>query len=249
MPEQPHTINVVYRPIVDPLDNSVRFYRAIPVLRYEDGTTVIGHAEALRHEKDAMDTAERNAVVLVQATLALAAAHNHGDQIFLLVPINAAALSTKESATYLVRALKELDPIFGRAAVAQLFNLPEPTTMDRLDDALIPVMIATDKYIFEPPGSVKDYMDFGAINAQGVAMDLGVTRENDTQMSMTDLWSRAAPRKLKLFYQNVDNEKGFEDATRYEARGVDGSLFGGYLPVPGPRTNREKLKDLETVAL
>ena len=237
------TLEIFFRPIVDPRDEQVRIYRAVPVLNTDDGAKV-GAKQVLAHDGNPMDTAERNVEVLQRCALALAAAHQSGNAVFLMVPISAKALATKESSTVMVKALKELPDACSKAAISHVFDLPDRITLDTLDDVVVPLLITIDKFVLEPPATLADYTDFTSCNAHGVVLDMAPGEGAD--MDLTKLWSRAAKCHLGIFVQNAEDEAAITMATRYESRGVDGPVFGKLLPEVGPRTSRGGLKDLET---
>lgn len=229
---------IFYRPVVNPQDEQVMIYRAVPVLTTDDGTKT-GAKQVLEHHGNPMDTAARNAVILQRIAADLVAAHGAGKTVFVMLPVSAKAMEIKESATAMVKVLKDLPPVCAKAAISHLFDLPDRLTMDILDDAVVPLLIAIDKFVIEPPASLKDYNDIGACNAQGVVLDMAP--EEGSGLDLTTLWSRAAPRRLGIFIQNVEDEAVISTAGRYESRGVDGPVFGKLLPEIGPRTTRADL--------
>lgn len=235
-------LEVFFRPIVDPRDEQVRIYRAVPVLNSDDGSK-IGAKQVLAHDGDPMDTAERNAVVLQHCAAALAAAHSAGNAVFLMLPISAKALETKESSTAMVKVLKDLPDVCAKAAISHVFDLPDRVTLDTLDDVVVPLLITIDKFVLEPPAELEDYTDISSCNAQGVVLDMAPGE--GANMDLTKLWSRAAPRRLGIFVQNADNEDIIPMAERYEGRGVDGPVFGKLLHKIGPRASRGDLAGLE----
>lgn len=231
-------LDIFYRPIVDPRDEQVKIYRAVPVLSTDDGS-LTGAKQVLAHDGKPMDTAARNAVVLQRIAADLAAAHRSGKAVFVMLPISAKAMSTKESATAMVKVLKDLPPICAKAAISHLFDLPDRVTMDSLDDAVVPLLITLEKFVIEPPAALEDYSDIGACNAQGVVLDLDP--DEGSGLDLTKFWSRAAPRRLGIFVQNACDETVLPMAERYEGRGVDGPVFGELLPEIGSRTTRAEL--------
>ncbi len=231
-------LEIFYRPVVNPQDEQVMIYRAVPVLTTDDGT-MTGAKQVLEHHGNPMDTAERNAEVLQRIAADLVVAHNAGKAVFVMLPVSAHAMATKESATVMVRTLKDLPPVCASAAISHLFDLPDRLTLDVLDDAVVPLLIAIDKFVIEPPAGLKDYSDIGACNAQGVVLDMDP--DQGSGLDLTKFWSRATPRRLGMFVQNVDDEAVISMAARYEGRGVDGPVFGKLLPEIGPRTSRAGL--------
>lgn len=236
-------LEIFFRPIVDPRDDQVRIYRAVPVLNTDDGA-IVGAKQVLAYDGNPMETAARNAVILQHCAAALAAAHRSGRAVFLMLPVSAKALETKESSTAMVKTLKELPEVCSKAAISHVFDLPERVTLDTLDDVVVPLLITIDKFVLEPPADLDDYTDISSCNAQGVVLDLAPGEGAD--MDLTKVWSRAAPRRLGIFVQNVEDESVLPMAERYEGRGVDGPVFGKLLPEIGPRTSREDLNNLET---
>ncbi len=237
-------LDIFYRPVVNPMDRQVMIYRAVPVLNGDD-QTLTGAKQVLTHNGKpydpaaTMDTAERNADVIIKIASDLAAAHGNGYAVFAMFPISAKALATKEAATIIVKTLKDLPPVCSKAAIAHVFDMPEKLTLDDLDTILVPLLISMDKFVVEPPDGLKDFTDIGTCNAQGVVLDMDP--EEGSSIDLTKFWSRAAPRRLGIFAQNVQDGSVMDMMERYEGRGVDGPLFGDLLPEIGPRTTREQL--------
>jgi len=234
-------LEIFFRPIVNPLNEQVLIYRAVPVLTNQDGV-ITGAKKVLAHNGDAMDTAIRNIAVLKQAAFALEQAHAAGNGVFLMLPVSGKAMETKESATYMVQALKELPAVCAKAAISHLFDLPDRVTLSTLDDVVIPLLITIDKFVIEPPASLTDYTDITACNAQGVVLDM--EPGEGSGMDLAKFWSIAAPRRLGMFVQNISDEDAIGLTQRYEGRGMDGAVFGDLLPNIGPRTTRSELKSL-----
>lgn len=252
MPFSEGRLDIFYRPVVDPRDEQVMIYRAVPVLTAEDGTAKVGAKQVLKHHGKPTDpavtinTAERNVAVLQRAAADLVAAHSAGRAVFLMMPFNAKSLGTRKSATIMVNALKQMHPLCAKAFISHLFDLPDRVTLDVLDTVVVPLLVSIDKFVIEPPAGLKDYADIGACNAQGVVLDMDP--DEGTGLDLTTLWSRAAPRHLGIFAQNVTDEAVISDLLRYEGRGVDGPILGKLLPEIGPRTSRGSLASLETVS-
>ncbi len=244
-------LDIFYRPVVDPRDEQVMIYRAVPVLTSDEGAVKVGAKQVLKHHGKPTDpaatinTAERNVAVLQRAAADLVAAHSAGRAVFLMMPISANSLGTKESATVMVKALKEMHPLCAKAIISHLFDLPDRVTLDVLDDVVVPLLISIDKFVIEPPDGLKDYADIGACNAQGVVLDMDP--DEGSGLDLTTLWTRAAPRHLGIFVQNVADEDVIPALVRFEGRGVDGPVLGKLLPEIGPRTTRGSLASLETV--
>lgn len=234
-------VEIFFRPVVNPLDGQVLIYRAVPVETMGDKTRV-GAKQVLEHRGDPMDTAHRNGFVLHLCGLALAAAHNRGRSVMLMLPVNAAAMETKESTTEMVKAFKALAPVCAKAAISHIFNLPDRVNADSLADIIIPTLISVDKFIVEPPATITDYTVINACNAQGVVLDM--QPGEGEKIDLTKFWARAAPRRLGMFVQNAADEDLIAQLERYEGRGIDGSVFGDVLREIGPRTNRSALHEL-----
>ena len=140
---------MLYRPVVNPMDGQVRIYRAIPSAIANDVIKV--GAKQVLDSGNPIDVAKTNAEILSTAGESLAAAHEAGNQVFLIVPISANAMATKESATIVVQALKELPAISQRAAVAHVFHCPEKLNLDALDDIVLPLIFHLEKFMIDPP--------------------------------------------------------------------------------------------------
>jgi hypothetical protein len=232
-------LELFFRPIINPLNEKVLIYRAVPVVKTGDSVKT-GAKQVLKHSGDPEVTAERNVDVLKLAALHLEAAHASGNDVLLMVPMNAKAMETKESTTLMVKALKALPSLCAKAMVIHLFDLPDRLTMNKLDDVVIPFLISTDKFVIEPPTSLTDYTDISGCNAQGVVLDL--EPGEGAKIDLAKFWSLAAPRRLGMFIQNVKDETDIDLAKRYECRGMDGPIFGELLAKIGPRTLRSALK-------
>jgi len=245
-------LDIFYRPVVDPRDEQVMIYRAVPVLTTDEGAQKVGAKQVLEHHGKPTDpaatvnTAKRNVAVLQRAAADLVAAHSAGRAVFLMMPISAKALGSTESATIMVKALKGMHPLCAKAVISHLFDLPDRVTLSVLDDVVVPLLISIDKFVIEPPADLKDYADIGACNAQGVVLDMDP--DEGSGLDLTTLWSRAAPRHLGIFAQNVTDEAVIPAMVRFEGRGVDGPVIGNLLPEIGPRTSRSNLASLETVS-
>jgi hypothetical protein len=158
-------LQVLYRPILDPVKGVVRMYRAVPTLTDGDAH-LTGAKQVIPYDNDGMATARRNAAVLAAAGEDLAVAHAAGREVFVLLPVNANAMATKESATCMVECLRKLPPICAKAAVLHIFDLPARLTLDVLDDAIIPLLLIIDKFVIEPPLGLGDYTNDEATLAQ-----------------------------------------------------------------------------------
>jgi|GEM_PF-1677564 len=225
-------LDTLYRPVINPRNGQVLIYRAIPVLRSEEGD-LTGEKQVLEHRGDAMDTAERNILFLNRAAIELDRAHKSGRAVLLVIPISAKAMETKESATLMVGALKRLPDICSKAAITHFFDLPSRVRLDTLDDMLIPLLVTIDKFLIEPPDDLDDYTDVASCNAQGVVIDMHM--EGRSEADLTTFWSRAAPRRLGMFVQNVDDKDLVPAVKRFECMGMDGAAFGDMSPEIGPR--------------
>jgi hypothetical protein len=116
-------LRIFYRPVLDPVKDVVRMYRAEPVLT-RAGERVVGAKRIIEYDDDSMATARRNAAVLKAAGADLAVAHESEREVFLMMPINANAMATKESSTFMVGCLEALPPVCAKAAVLHIFDLP-----------------------------------------------------------------------------------------------------------------------------
>ena len=224
------TLQVRFRPVLDLTKNEAWIYRAVPVMVHGDEENV-GEDSVIPYDDDSIETARINAKVITAAGQSLTAAADH--DVLLMIPINANALGTTQGATIIVDALNTVPDEVAKSLIAHVFGLPDKVTLDFLDDAVIPIMFTTSKFIVEPPMALEDYTDIAACNAQGVVLDMAVRKEDFSDL--TNVWSRATPRRLSIFVQNVADAAVLPMAERYKCRGVDGPLFGELLPDIGPR--------------
>ncbi|MEK9753189.1 MAG: hypothetical protein VW338_08275 [Rhodospirillaceae bacterium] len=216
----------------------MRMYRAVPTLT--DGDAHLTDAkQVIPYDNDSMVTARRNAAVLAAAGEDLAVAYAAGREVFVLLPVNANAMATKESATCMVECLRKLPPICAKAAVLHIFDLPARLTLDVLDNAIIPLLFIIDKFVIEPPLGLGDYTNIATCNAHGVVYDMD--EADHDQAGLKSVWARAAPRRLAIFVQNATDEATLAQAERYECRGIDGALFGELLDEIGPRVTATDL--------
>ena len=239
-------LDIFFRPVIDPRNMQVRIYRVIPVLTTAEGVRV-GVKQVLEHGGDPVDTAMRNVLVIQQAAMALSAAHDAGNQVFLMFPVSARAMETKESATIVVKGIKGLADVCAKAGILHLFDLRDRPRLNDLDGLVIPLLIRFDKYVIEPPAGLEDYVAISSCNAQGVVIDMGP--EHISEKDLTALWSRAAPRRLGVFVQNVCDGAVIPLAQRYESRGIDGPIFGDMSADIGPRETFENLETFEDVSV
>ena len=232
MNTEPDTLQVRFRPILDLSKKEAWIYRAVPVL-VGAGSEVIGEDAIIPYEDDSIATAEINAKVIAAAGRAYAVADAAEHDVLLMIPINANALRTTESATIVVDALKALPRHLSKGLIAHIYGLPANVTLDFLDDVVIPILFTTNKFVIEPPMSLEDYTDIAACNAQGVVLDL--RRDDQDFQDLTKVWSRAVPRRLSIFIQNAADPAVIPLAERYRCRGIDGPLYGELLTEIGPR--------------
>lgn len=231
-------LRILYRPVLDPVKDVVRVYRAEPVLT-RAGEHVVGAKRVIDYDDDSMATARRNAAVLKAAGADLAIAHEAERDVFLMMPINANAMATKESATFMVECLEALPPVCAKAAGLHIFDLPGRASRDILDDVILPLRFTIDRFVIEPPLTLSDYADIAEIDANGVVFDYGEPGHDDSGLAR--VWSRATMHKLALFVQNAKEKTTLVQATRYECRGIDGQLFGDPKPEIGPRASAAEL--------
>ncbi|PCI42312.1 MAG: hypothetical protein COB46_00805 [Rhodospirillaceae bacterium] len=236
-------LEMVFRPIINPLNEQVMIYRAIPILQTPDGV-LTGAKQVLDHNDDPVNTALRNIAVLKLAASALEQAHAAGNGVLLMMPVSGKALETKESATLMVQALKSLPDVCNKAAISHLFDLPNRINTSTLDDIVIPLLITIDKFVIEPPASLEDYTVISACNAQGVVLDMEPGAGSG--IALAKFWAAAAPRRLGMFVQNITDEDSIGLVQRYEGRGMDGQIFGDAMDNIGPRTSRSELASLTT---
>ncbi|MBL4692759.1 MAG: hypothetical protein JKY92_05465 [Magnetovibrio sp.] len=83
-------LEMFYRPVINPANDHVVIYRAIPVMT-QDGDVKTGAKQVLEYSGDPIDTAQKNIAVLRKAAVDLQIAHDNGKSVFLILPISANA--------------------------------------------------------------------------------------------------------------------------------------------------------------
>jgi len=200
------------------------------VAKAKDGTRVQGKA-ALRHGRDVLTTAERNAAILSQAFTALKRAHEAGNRYRLIVPVNSYAVATTETATLVVKAIKTLPEALRQAVIVELFDFPEPMSLDLLGDITVPLLAFFDKYMAEPGPELDDYTIFSNLNYFGVSLDLEArnVKGDEAMALMTRFWAEGTKRRLKVVVQGIEEPAIADKARQYEAFAIDGPLLGSDL--------------------
>ena len=228
---------ITYRParILD--REKIDTFRCIPVSEDTNGGIIAGKP-ALQHDRDIMLTAKENATVLRQAFKDLSHAFDSGHKIRMIVPVNSYALASSETSSLMVQAFKELDPAIRKDVILDVFDFPNPLTLDILDDITIRLMPFFDKLMAEPASDMDDFSPFTNCNYFGISIDLearDITGDEAISV-MTKFWGEATKRRLKVTVQGVTDAELSEKATRYEAFLQDGPYIGKDVSEPVPFT-------------
>lgn len=226
-------LEIFYRPVINPSNDQIMIYRAVPVVTKGDEVQT-GAKQVLKYSGDPIEVAHKNIAVIRKAAFDLELAHEAGNAVFLIMPISAKALENKESASLMVKALKSLPAVCSKAAISHVFDLPERISLDTLDDIVIPLLITIDKFLIEPPATMSDYTDISGCNAQGVVLDM--QPGEGSELKLSKFWAVAAPRRLGIFVQNISDQDSIDSIKYYEGRGMDGPIFGSLLDAIGPRS-------------
>ena len=216
-------MSVTYRPARILNREKIDMFRCMPVAKKADGTIISGKP-ALRHERDILVTAKENAAVLKQAFRDLSQALEQGQQLRLIVPVNSYALASTESSSLMVAAFKDLPAEYRPQVIIEVFDFPNPLTLDILDDITIRLMPFFDKLMAEPTPGMEDFTAFVNCNYFGVSFDMEAQAlEGDEAIkSMTKFWGEATKRRLKTIVQGVSDAELSDKADRYEVFSQDG---------------------------
>lgn len=216
-------MSVTYRPARILNRETIDMFRCMPVVKKADGTIISGKP-ALRHGRDIMVTARENAAVLKQAFGDLSQALEKGQQLRLIVPVNSYALASTESSTLMIAAFKDLPTEYRPQVIIDVFDFPNPLTLDILDDITIRLMPFFDKLMAEPTPGMDDFTLFVNCNYFGVSFDLEARelKGDEAIKSMTRFWGEATKRRLKTVLQGVSDAELSDKADRYEIFSQDG---------------------------
>ena len=192
-------MDVTFRPVRLANREVIDTFRCIPVTEKPDGTR-IADKSLLVHDKDVMGTANKNAEVLSKAFHALQKAFDAGNRYRLIIPINSYSLASDESATLIVKAMKELDSSLCGAVIAEFVDLLGSLTLDILGDMTVPILPFLDKYLAEPrPISNKDdFTMYSNCNYFGVSLNLETCDDGVGAAPVCLLNSGRKPRKAAL---------------------------------------------------
>lgn len=217
---------VAYRPVRILNRDKIDMFRCMPVIEKADGKIISGKP-ALRHGRDIMVTAKQNAIVVKQAFRDLAEAFEQGQQLRLIVPVNSYALASMDSSTLMIAAFKELATDLRQQVIIEVFDFPNPLTLDILDDITIRLMPFFDKLMAEPTPGTDNFEVFVNCNYFGVSFDLEARELNGDEAikSMTKFWGEATKRRLKAMVQGVSEAGLSEKADRYEIFSQDGPFI------------------------
>jgi len=218
---------VLYRPTLLINRESIDTFRCLPMTKAQDGSRLLGKA-ALRHGRDVLATAERNAAVLSEAFAQLKAAHAAGKRYRLIVPVNSYAVATTAAATLMVKAIKGLPEALRQTVIVELFDFPRTMSPDLLGDITVPLLAFFDKYLAEPNPKDEDYTIFSNLNYFGVSLDLESrgAKGDEAMALMTRFWAEGTKRRLKVVIQGIEEPAIADKARQYEAFAIDGPLLG-----------------------
>jgi len=228
---------IIYRPARILNREKIDTFRCMPVTESANGGIITGKP-ALQHGRDIMLTAKENAAVLTQAFQDLSLAFDGGERIRMIVPINSYALASSDTSSLMIQAFKELDPAIRKEVILDVFDFPNPLTLDILDDITIRLMPFFDKLMAEPASDMDDFTIFANCNYFGVSLDLearDVMGEAAIGV-MTRFWGEATKRRLKVVVQGISEPELSEKADRYEVFLQDGPCIGKDVNAPVPFT-------------
>jgi len=228
---------VTYRPVKLSNREDIDFFRCMPTIEGADGVTLSGKS-VLKHDRNIMVTAKENAALLNCAFNDLSDAHERGDQIRLIVPVNSYALASTEASSLIIQEFKKLSPSIRQAVILDVFDFPNPLTLEILDGISILLMPFFDKLMAEPAADMDDFSVFANCNYFGVSMDLEAQNlQGDEAMNrMTKFWGAATKRRLKVIMQGISATDLSEKASRLEVFLQDGPYISGDIPKPLPFT-------------
>ncbi|MHA1598284.1 MAG: hypothetical protein ACTSV1_06140 [Alphaproteobacteria bacterium] len=224
-------MKLLYRPVSLIGHDKPGFFRCLAAAEKPDGVTIIGKPN-LGHDKNNLKTAEKNTALLSQAFKDLQTAHDSGNRVRLIVPINSYGLATGEAATLVVQAFKELPQELRPAVIIEFFDFPKTLTLDILGDIVIPVLPFFDNYMAVPAADMTDFTIFSNLNFFGVALDLGARNiTGDAAIAtLTSFWAEATKSRLKVLVQGVREQEIADKARQYECFSLDGPVIGEDCP-------------------
>jgi hypothetical protein len=241
MDAQQNQTKINYRPILRSSDDLIDTFRCRAFMQTADGED-LGSDLILGHKGDIESTAERNAAVLKLAFKAIRRMAVSGQDTKVFVPINSVAMASRKGAAIIYKMFEELEPEFRKVLSVWLFNLPQRVSVDSLSDMTIPFLPFTDRFFAEPHEKMEDYTVFTNCNYSGVTIDAALAGDTvqDRQDRVTDFWSEAAPRRLGIYIQNIEDDEIKALAVRIEASGMDGPAIAPDADRPGPVTSLDQ---------
>jgi len=220
-------MSILCRPTLLINRESIDTFRCLPMTKSKDGPRKMGKA-ALRHGRDVLATAERNAAVLSEAFAQLKAVYAAGHRCRLIVPVNSYAMATTAAATLMVKAIKELPEALRRAVIVELFDFPKTMSLDLLGGITVPLLAFFDKYLAEPNPEDEDFTIFSNLNYFGVSLDLESrdAKGDEALTLMIRFWAEGTKRRLKVVIQGIEEPAIADKARQYNAFAIDGPLLG-----------------------
>ncbi len=231
-------MSVIYRPAKILNREKIDVFRCMPVIKAGGG--IISGKQALRHGRDIMATAKENASVLKQAFGDLSRALQKGHRIRMIVPVNSFALASSESSSLMIAAFKSLDAVVRQQVILDVFDFPNPLTLDILDNITIRLMPFFDKLTAEPAPDMDDLVIFANCNYFAVSIDLETRglKGDEAIKAMTKFWGEATVRRLKTIVQGVSEAELSQKADQYEVFLQDGPCIADALAFLPSRVGR-----------
>ena len=219
-------IGALFQPVSLQGQASINTFRVVPSQTTADGTIRLGH-KIIPYAGDLVKTAKINAAVLDVAFSELARAAGDGKQLRLIIPVNSYSVVGNEGATLMVTAIKKLPKELRPNIIVELFDFPENVTMNVVEDNIVPLFPFFEYFIALPSREMDDFTIFANCNFMGVSFNLDADDQADelTQKKITKFWAAGTKRRLKLFFEGINDPTVKETAERYEAMGIDGPII------------------------
>lgn len=226
----PKGIGAQFKPVRLFGKEAINTYRVVPSLAAEDGSVKSGKS-LVTFQGDPLKVAQRNSAVLEDAFKDFTRAYSDGRRLRLIAPISTYALVGKEGATLMVNAIKLLPGEVRANVIIELYDFPPQMAMNTLEDCMVLLFPFFENYIAQPSADMDDYTVFANCNMMGVSLDMDGQEQTGeaAEKIMKHFWAQGTKRRLKLFFEGLNEAAALETANRYEAMGVDGALIGENL--------------------
>ena len=173
---KPGTSKAFFRPMRKTSDGSCPAHYCIPARRANNGQLAIGDAILLEGSMGkALETKtlEKNITWMMTRTITfMRAARSRGDSPAVIVPMNSAALRSKEVASAFTQKCREIDQDMKDQFTVEAFNFPKNMSLGYLDDIAILLYPFSPVYIARPNMGWSDFTVLANCNFQGASIDL-----------------------------------------------------------------------------